>query len=217
MTNEQIEEYSNLIHSLTHYFEGYKSKEDLFQVGIIGLIEAYNRFDEKFGAKFSTYAYPYILGEMKKLVREDKGIKISRNITKLNIQIEKAKLILIQKLLREPTISELSNFLEIEEVKIIEALKTINILQSLDEPITKDGKELTFHDTVSDNKMDLDTLIAFKQELNNLSSFEKELINKRYIEDLTQSEVAKEFGITQVKVSRSEQKIKEKIKFNLSF
>ncbi len=217
MTNEQIEEYSNLIHSLTHYFEGYKSKEDLFQVGIIGLIEAYNRFDERFGAKFSTYAYPYILGEMKKLVREDRGIKISRNITKLNIQIEKAKLILVQKLLREPTINELSCFLEIEEDKIIEALKTINILQSLDEPITKDGKELTFHDTISDNKMDLDILLAFKHELNSLSSFEKELINKRYIEDLTQSEVAREFGITQVKVSRSEQKIKEKIKNNLAF
>ena len=217
MTNEQIEEYSNLIHSSTHYFEGYKSKEDLFQVGIIGLIEAYNRFDERFGAKFSTYAYPYILGEMKKLVREDRGIKISRNITKLNIQIEKAKLILVQKLLREPTINELSYFLEIEEDKIIEALKTINILQSLDEPITKDGKELTFHDTISDNKMDLDILLAFKHELNSLSSFEKELINKRYIEDLTQSEVAREFGITQVKVSRSEQKIKEKIKNNLAF
>ena len=217
MTNEQIEEYSNLILSLTHYFEGYKSKEDLFQVGIIGLIEAYNRFDERFGAKFSTYAYPYILGEMKKLVREDRGIKISRNITKLNIQIEKAKLILVQKLLREPTINELSCFLEIEEDKIIEALKTINILQSLDEPITKDGKELTYHDTISDNKMDLDILLAFKHELNSLSSFEKELINKRYIEDLTQSEVAREFGITQVKVSRSEQKIKEKIKHNLAF
>ena len=76
MTNEQIEEYSNLIHSLTHYFEGYKSKEDLYQVGIIGLITAYQKFDPTLNVKFSTYAYPYILGEMKKLVREDKSIKI---------------------------------------------------------------------------------------------------------------------------------------------
>lgn len=215
MSIEEIDKYSNLIHSLTHYFEGYKNKEDLYQVGIIGLIEAYNKFDDSYNVKFSTYAYKYILGEMKKLVREDKGIKISRNITKLNYQIEKAKTILSQKLCREPNISELSEFLEIEEYEIIEALKTINIMQSIDEPINDEGKEVTLHDVVSDNSMDLNTLIAFKEELNNLTPFERELINRRYIDDLSQSEVANILGLTQVKVSREEARIKKKIKMRL--
>ena len=215
MTEEQINKYSNLIHSLTHYFEGYKNKEDLYQAGIIGLIEAYNKFDDSYNVKFSTYAYKYVLGEMKKLVREDKGIKISRNITKLNYQIEKAKIILTQKLCREPNISELSSFLEVEEYEIIEALKTINIMQSIDEPINNEGKEVTLHDVVSDNSMDLNTLIALKEELNNLTPFERELINKRYMDDLSQSEVANILGLTQVKVSREEAKIKQKIKMKL--
>lgn len=215
MTKEEIDKYSNLIYSITHYFEGYKNKEDLYQAGIIGLIEAYNKFDESYNVKFSTYAYKYILGEMRKLVREDKGIKISRNITKLNYQIEKAKMILYQKLYREPTIKELSNFLEVDEEEIIEALKTVNMLQSIDDPINSEGKEITLHDMISDNSMDLNTLIAFKEELNNLTPFEKEIINKRYLEDLSQSEVANMLGLTQVKISREEAKIKQKIKERL--
>lgn len=215
MPIEEIDKYSNLIHSLTHYFEGYKYKEDLYQVGVIGLIEAYKNFNPDIGVKFSTYAYSYILGKMKKLVREDKGIKISRNITKLNFVIEKAKNILSQKLYREPSVKELSEFLSIEEEDIVDCLKTINIMQSLDEPINNDGKDITLYDMVSDNSMDLNMLIAFKEELNKLTPFERELINKRYIDDLSQSEVAGLLGLTQVKVSREEQKIKKKIKEKL--
>ncbi len=215
MTNEQIEEYSNLIHSLTHYFEGYKNKEDLYQAGVIGLIIAYKKFDPNLNVKFSTYAYKYILGEMKKLIREDKGIKISRNITKLNLQIEKAKILLSQKLMREPTIYELSDFLDIPYNDIVEAIKTINVVQSIDEPINNEGKEITLHDTIKNSDIDINMLIAFKEELNNLTEEERQLINKRYVEDLTQSEVAKILGITQVEVSRKEKKIKQKIKYNL--
>ena len=216
MSNEEIDKYSNLIYSLTHYFEGYKNKEDLYQVGIIGLIEAYQKYDPNYNVKFSTYAYPYILGEMKKLVREDKGIKISRSITNLNNKIDKAKNILSQRLNREPSIYELANFLEVSEEEIIEALKTINIMQSIDEPINSEGKEMTLHELISDNSMDLDTLIALKQELNNLTPYERDIITKRYIEDLSQSEVAKILDITQVKVSREEAKIKRKIKQNMA-
>lgn len=216
MSNEDIEKYSNLIYSLTHYFEGYKNKEDLYQVGIIGLIEAYQKFDSSYNVKFSTYAYPYILGEMKKLVREDKGIKISRSITNLNNKIEKAKSILAQQLNKEPSTYELANFLEVDELEIIEALKTINIMQSIDEPVNSEGKEMTLHEIIGDNSVDLDTLIALKQELNNLTPYERNIINKRYIEDLSQSEVADILGITQVKVSREEAKIKRKIKENMA-
>ena len=215
MTEEEITKYSNLIHSLTHYFDGYNNKEDLYQAGIIGLLEAYQKYDNSFNTKFSTYAYPYIFGEMSKLVREDKNIKISRNIIRLKNSIEKAKNILNQKLYREPTIYELSEFLEVPINNIEEALMISGNTNSIDEPINDDGKEITYHDLISDNSMDLDTLIALKQELETLTLTEKELLSRRYLDNQSQSEVAKVLGITQVKVSREENKIKQKIKHNL--
>lgn len=215
MSEEEINKYSNLIHSLTHYFKGYKNKEDLYQAGIIGLLEAYKNYDNKYNNKFSTYAYNYIFGEMSKLVREDKNIKISRNIVRLKNQIETAKNILYQKLYREPTYLELSNFLEIPITDIEEALKVISSTNSIDEPIGNDEKNLTLHEIISDNSMDLDTLVALKQELESLTPLEREIINKRYLDNLSQTEVANTLGLTQVKVSREETKIKRKIKNNL--
>lgn len=216
MPIEEIEKYSNLIHSLTHYFEGYKSKEDLYQVGIIGLIEAYNNYDVSKDAKFSTYAYFYIFGEMKRLVREDKGIKISRDITKRHLKIEKANCLLSQQLCRNPNPKEIADFLFITEEEVIECMKVVGIMQSLDEPINNEGKEMTLYDMVSDNSMDLNMLIALKEELNNLTPFERKIIEKRYMEDLSQNEVASIMGLSQVKVSREEQKIKQKIRNNLA-
>lgn len=216
MTNEQIMEYKNYIMSLTNYFHGYKNKEDLFQVGCIGLMNAYSRFDPSYGVKFSTYAYSHILGEMRKLVRTDKGIKISRDISKLNLKIEKANILLSQKLMRMPTIKELSDFLGVEEHIIVDSMATINIMQSIDEPIQLDSKEVTLHDYVSDNREDINTLIALKEELNNLSKEERKIIEGRYLYDLTQSEIAERLGMTQVQVSRTEKKIKQKIKTELA-
>ena len=123
MTNEQINEYSNLIYSITKFFPNYKNKEDLYQAGYIGLLTAYQNYDENMNTKFSSYAYLYILGEMKKQIREDKTIKISRNITKLYLQLEKAKLLLTQKLMREPSIDEISSFLEIDRNLVVECQK----------------------------------------------------------------------------------------------
>lgn len=215
MTEEEIEKYSNLIHSIAKYFGGYKNKEDLYQAGITGLLLAYKNFDFNYNTKFSTYAYSYIYGEMSKLVREDKNVKISRNIIRLKNSIEKAKNILNQKLYREPTVLELANYLEIPEEDIEEALKICSFTKSIDEPINEEGKEITYHDIVSDNSMDLDTLVAFKQELELLTPLEKEIINRRYIDNQSQSEVANVLGLSQVKVSREETKIKKKIKQNL--
>ena len=152
MTNEQIMEYKNYIMSLTKYFEGYKNKEDLFQVGCIGLMNAYSKFDPSYGVKFSTYAYSHILGEMKKLVRTDKGIKISRDITKLKLKIEKANILLSQKLMRMPTIKELSEFLDVDENLITDSIATTNIIQSIDEPLSLDSKEVTLHDYVAEKR-----------------------------------------------------------------
>lgn len=215
MTNELIMEYSNYIHALTHYFEGYKNKEDLYQVGCIGLIMAYQNFDSSKGVKFTSYAHPYILGEMCKLIRQDKTVKVSRDISKLKLKIAKASCLLSQKLMREPTTYELASFLEVPEQNIIDCLKINNFIQSLDEPINDDGKEINLYDSVASDNVDLNMFIALKDELSNLSDLERKIIEGRYIYNYTQSELADKLGMSQVQVSRSEQKIKKKIKEEL--
>ncbi len=209
-----VGDYSKLVHSLTHYFEGYESKEDLYQAGFKGLMQAYEKFDESYGVKFSTYAYSSILGAMKKLIREDKGIKVSRSITKLHLQIEKARILLSQELYREPTILELSDYLNIEPSYIEEAINIISIT-SIDEPIKNEKNNTSLHEVIPDKEVDIDTLIALKEELSKLSYNERLLIEKRYYEDMTQSEVADYLKMSQVQVSRYEQKIKQKLKDKL--
>lgn len=212
-----ISENQNLIYKITHYFEKYASKEDLFQVGCMGLIKAYKKYDESYGAKFTTYAYPYILGEIRKYVREDKGIKISRDISKLNLKIEKAIILLTQKLMREPSITEISAYLEIPEYYIVESIKSTNSIESIDKPINDDSnKEMTLQDTISIDNKNIDELIMLRDEINNLSDNEKELLEKRYNNDFTQTETARLLGMTQVQVSRCEAKILSKLKQKLT-
>ena len=114
----------------------------------MGLIKAYNNFDANYNIKFTTYAYPYIVGEMKKLIREDKTIKVSRDLQKISSKIEKVKIMLSQKLMREPSIQELSKELNISEYIIAEALNSNYQVKSIDEPIRKDSKEITLNDII---------------------------------------------------------------------
>ena len=197
-----ILKYEKLIYSVMKYFNNYLNKEDLFQVGCIGLINAYNNYNSNINVKFSTYAYSYILGEMKKLVREDKGIKISRNISKLYSQIENANMYLTQKLMRTPTLNEIAQLLQIDEYLIVEALNSTNSLLDID-------------DLQINNSDDNSNIFLLKEELNKLSMEELDLINKRYMQDMTQNEVAKSLGMSQVQVSRKEHKVLEKLKKQL--
>lgn len=210
-----IMENKNLIYSITKYFDNYKNKEDLFQSGILGLLAAYKNFDSSYNIKFTTYAYPYILGEMKKLVREDKNIKISRDIIKLNSKIEQTRNMLMQKFLRPVTNKELADYLEIDEYLISEALNSSNPIMSIDEPICIDTKEITLHEVIADKAQDINTLIALKDELMKLNNIEKEIVDKRYFKDLTQTEIAQSLGMSQVQVSRQEQKVLAKLKQKL--
>lgn len=206
-----IKENEKLIYSIANYFKNYNSKEDLYQAGCLGLISAYKKYNPDMNCKFTTYAYMYILGEMRKLVRQDKGIKISRDITKLNLKIEKAYILLTQKLMKEPTIEEISNYLEIPSYLVSEAILSLNKIKSIDEPVTSEGKEITLQEIIgkSDN---VDDLIMLKEVLNDLTYDEKELIKSRYIDDFTQSETSRIIGISQVQVSRKEHKVLEKLK-----
>ncbi len=215
MDNNFILKYSKLIYSLTHYFEFYNNKEDLYQAGCVGLIQAYQNFDESYGVKFSTYAYSYILGEMKKLVRLDKGIKVSKSLYQLNSKIDKVRSVLSQKLMRDPTMDEIANFLDVDVSLVNEAVLVSNSLLCLDKPIEMDESSVLLADVIASNEMDFNTRLALKEELSNLSFEEKELVLKRFIESKTQSEVASSIGVSQGKISRMENKIKEKIKTRL--
>lgn len=212
-----IQENSNLIYSITKYFEKYGNKEDLYQAGCIGMQKAYEKYDPSLGVKFTTYAYDYILGEMRKLVREDKTIKVSRNLQMLNLKIEKAVIILTQTLMRMPTYQELSDYLEVPEYLIAEALGSVQPVYSIDEPIITGEKEMTLHEMIGEvDNTNIDDLIILRDELKKLSPFERELIEKRYMEDLTQQQTAQILGMSQVQVSRKEQKVLCKLKDKLA-
>lgn len=216
MDNQMVEEYSHLIYKLAHSFTGYQSKEDLYQVGYKGLITAYQNFNPDVGIKFSTYAYQYIFGEMSKLVREDYSVKVSRNLRKMKSQIEKVKIILSQEFMREPTDEEVFNYLGISAVEFKEAIDSTAPVQSFDQPIVDEGKELTLYDTVPSSGLDIETRIALKHELEQLTPMERSIIEDRYLKDLSQQEVAQLYGMTQVQVSREEKKIKTKIRSHMN-
>jgi RNA polymerase sporulation-specific sigma factor len=183
-------------------------KDDLFQVGAMGMIDAYKHYDPSKNTKFTTFAYLYVNGEIKKFIREDRMIKVSRDIIYLCSRIEYAKGLLAQKLKREATINELSSFLEISEDKIISALEYNISIQSIDEPINDEGKELTIQDVIYEKEnYDKIDLIWLKDELSRLSPIEKEIINMRYFEGMTQSETAATLGLSQVNVSRTENRL----------
>lgn len=208
-------DHEKLIHAISNNFSKNYDKDDLFQVGVIGLMKAYKNFNSNLGVKFSTYAYSYILGEIKAYVRSDKQFKVSRDIIRLNSSVEHAKSLLAQRLMREPSIIELSLFLEIDEEKITEALNLNNVI-SFDEPINDTGKEITLYDMLGEEKkIDLGNLIDLRDELNSLSPFEKRLIESRYYNDNTQMETANILGMSQVQVSRSEQKVLTKLRHRL--
>ncbi len=212
MTNEMVTMYDNYIYYIiSKYYNTYPSPEDLFQVGRMGLIDAYQKYDPSYGVQFKTYAFSFIKGEMSKCIRQDRAAKYSRNVTKLKYLIQKETVIMTQELMRTPTVSELAFRLGEPEENIIEAMQTIYQMQSLQTPILQDEKEITVEDNIAAPQMDLDTLIAFRDSLKNLSPFEQELVKRRYLYGETQAEIADDLGTNQVQISRKVKKISEKI------
>ena len=194
-----------MIYKLANNFNS-NIREDLFQVGVLGLINAYQNYDESYNTKFSTYAYPYIIGEMKKYIRENNGMKISRDVVYLSSRLDRLIELLCQKYNRMPTTIELSKEVGVEEWKIIEALNIRNCIKSLDEPL---NDKMTIADVVSSEDKDTSELY---DAIDRLSDNEKKIINLRYFMDKSQSEVATITGYSQAKVSREEKKILSKMK-----
>lgn len=212
---EVISSSSGLIYMIIKkYFNNY-DREDLYQVGVIGVIKAYNNYKKNKNTKFSTYAYKYIYGEIYNYINNYKNIKVSKDYIKLYKKINTARSILAQELMKEPTTYELSSFLEIDPYIIDTVNNSMTKIDSLDRVLYNDGKEITIFDTISDNKdyYNIDYLLL-NEEIDKLESPYKELIYLRYFEDKTQSEVASLLGMNQVEVSRTEKKTLKKIRNN---
>lgn len=212
--SQLIIENEKLIYKILSYFPYYDDKEDLYQAGCKGMIEAYKNYDSSKGVKFTSYAYTYILGEMKKVVREDKSIKVSREINSLANKIEKAKELLSQALMHEPTTKEISDYLEIPEYCVIEALNSKVIMKSIDSNVG--DTNMMLHEIISRQEADINDLLFLKTELEKLQEPERTIMINRYYEDMSQSEIAGNLGLTQVDVSRREKKVLTKLRGRLT-
>lgn len=211
---DNILEYENLVLSYANKFRNYYDIDDLKQVGMIGLMKACENYKSDSNTKFTTYAYLWIKGEILKYIREDKNIKLNRNLIQLSQKIEEVKNILRHKLLREPTLEEVSLFSEIDYSLIEEAEHARDFVYSLDYIVNSDddSKELSLYDTVSYQEQGYESdILDLKMAISKLNPDEKKIIKYRYYDDLTQSEISKKMGVTQVKVSREETKILEKL------
>lgn len=189
--------------------------EDLFQIGSIGLIKAIYKFNPDYDVKFSTYAVPMIMGEIKRFIRDDGLIKVSRSLKEMGGKIKTARNELVNQLNREPTIGEIAEKLNISSEDIVLALETNSMLEYLYDTINqKDGSPILLIDKIEDNCSELDIInkIALKDVIAKLNSKEKQIIFLRYFKDKTQMEVAKDLGISQVQVSRIEKKVLEKLR-----
>jgi len=185
-----------------------ENPDDLFQVGCIGLIKALDNFDMSHGVKFSTYAVPMIIGEVRRYLRDNNPIRVSRSLRDLAYKALQAKENLSAELQREPTVSEIAKVLEVDREDVVTALESIQEPVSLFEPVFHDdGDAIYVMDQVSDNKnTDIKWIenISLSEAMNKLTPREKHILNIRFFEGKTQMEVAKEIGISQAQVSRLE-------------
>lgn len=198
-------DYEGLVYSIIGKYSRKYDFDDLYQVGMIGLIDAYNHYDESFDTKFSSYAYYYIIGEVNKYICESSSLKVSKDLIKLKKSIIKARDLLTQKLDRVPTSDELSIFLDIPLNDIYNALVATDYTESVEE-FSNSFK--CFDNTDAD-------VLDLRCEIDKLPLDEKKIILARYYDELTQSETSKVLGISQVQVSRNEAKILKKLKTKL--
>ncbi|NLY78104.1 MAG: RNA polymerase sporulation sigma factor SigF [Tissierellia bacterium] len=194
--------------------------DDLFQIGSIGLLKAIDKFDTSFNVKFSTYAVPMIIGEIKRFLRDDGIIKVSRSLKQTANKVKYAKEDLAKKLGREPTINELSEELDINKEEIVMAMESSYHPEYLYDVVHQDdGNPLLLIDKVGleeDGEGDLIDRIVLKELLSELKERDRQVIILRYFKDKTQVEVANLLGISQVQVSRIEKKIIEEMKKKLA-
>jgi RNA polymerase sporulation-specific sigma factor len=209
---ELIEENLGLVHAMARRFMGRGIEyDDLFQAGCMGLVKATRGFDTSRGVQFSTYAVPVIMGEMRRLFRDDGPIKISRTLKELSLKVSREREKLIKALCREPTISEIAVVLNIEPAEVAEALEASYAPMSL--TLEGEGDDVQADIPVECVEEALVDKLALKEALKHLPAQDRLLIILRYFKNNTQSEAAKELSMTQVQVSRREKRILEQLRF----
>lgn len=198
-------DYEGLIYSIINRYPKRFDYDDLYQVGMIGLIDAYKHYKESYETKFSSFAYYYIIGEINKYIRESSSLKVSRSLIELKKSINRAKEVMTQKLGREPSNLEISLFLDVEIEDIENAILATSEIESIEDNY---DTYKSFDNTSAD-------VLDLRNEISNLPEEERKIILARYYEELTQSETSKLLGVSQVQVSRCENKILKKLKTKL--
>lgn len=186
----------------------YNLYEDLMQIGYVGLMKALNHFDLSLNVKFSTYAVPIILGEIKRYFRDEGSVRVSRSLKEGFINMLKCKEKLTQKLNREPTYQEIADALQLEVSDVLLAFEANQQVSSLDEPkLEGDGKTVYMMDYVKAKDEDLLLKCALQKELKSLKPRDQLLLHYRYHMGMKQDEIAKKLNLSQVQVSRLEKKL----------
>jgi len=203
---DELLNYDGLIYSIISKYPKRYDREDLYQVSMIGLIDALKHYNKEYNTKFSSFAYYYIVGEINKYIRENSSLKVSRNLIELKNKIIKTKEVMSQKLGRVPTNLEISLFLEVDEELVNEAIIATDEVTSIED---------SYEDISSVDNFTNPEILDLKNELNKLTPQERKLIIARYYEELTQSETSNILGMSQVQVSRNESKILNKLKTRL--
>lgn len=204
-------ENTGLIWSIVRRFlnRGHEG-EDLFQIGCIGMLKAIDRFDTEFDVAFSTYAVPMIAGEIRRFIRDDGIVKISRKIKENQMKIMHQREIYINEKKQEPTIEELEKVCDLTKEEIVMAMDASRNVESIDKEMYSKDSAYTLMDLAEDDTNIEETVlnkIMVQQLMDMLESKERKIINLRYFKNKTQSQVAKEMRMTQVQVSRLEKKI----------
>lgn len=208
-----IEQNLGLVHHIVKRFlgRGYEA-EDLFQIGVIGLIKSIDKFNTDYDVKFSTYAVPLITGEIKRFIRDDGMVKVSRTLKENGLRVKYARERLGSSLNREPTLEEVAKeaALSVEEV-VLASEANVQVESIYKSVYQNDGNEIFMVDQLADEKQNEQDMVLnhlmVKQLIGDLPQKEQKLIRLRYYQEKTQTEVAKVLGISQVQVSRLEKKI----------
>ena len=218
-----VEANQGLIWSIVKRFigRGYET-EDLYQIGCIGFIKSIQRFDTSYEVKLSTYSVPYILGEIKRYIRDDGPIKVSRSIKELGVKIREIQRNYLAKKGEEIGINEIAKELNITKEEVAQAIEANSNISSLEEckyTDHKSGNKISIMDRLTTGKDEQEIIankLTIKELISNLEKTEKEVIMLRFYKGKTQMQVAKILGVTQVQVSRIERKVLKKMKIKLT-
>lgn len=201
-----VEQNLGLVHSCANRFRGKGIEyDDLYSAGCMGLVKAFDAFDDQRGVRFSTYAVPVILGEIRRLFRDGGSVKVSRSLKELSVKVARERERFLQKTGREPTVSEIAEELMVEPDDVAEAISAGTPTVSLTESEEEGGGQLDVRvETLEEQLADT---ISLKEVIGQLEPKDRSLILLRYFKGKTQSETAEYLGMTQVQVSRREKKI----------